>query len=271
MAEVQTEKSRRETDKQTTRLLKLLSTKLESGLRFNVYDDRLELYAKGRIHRFAAEVVSAMLEVGFVAKSAGTLLLTKTGKSALQERLGFADEAGSETSVNHRPPQSKPVQKPDSPLERLYQRKNGKGHSYLSDDQFQAGERLRSDFEKGQLQPRISANYSRAMSGSSATGRGFSALEITDFAMDARARLNRAIETLEPELAGVALDICCFLKGFELVERERQWPPRSAKLMLRTALSALSAHYGLSGRGSRSERRNHVWNAIDNRPRMFTA
>lgn len=46
-----------------------------------------------------------------------------------------------------------------------------------------------------------------------------------------------------PELCGVALDVCCFMKGLETVERERQWPVRSAKLMLRTALMALSRHY----------------------------
>ncbi|HEX2146380.1 MAG TPA: DUF6456 domain-containing protein [Pseudorhizobium sp.] len=67
-----------------------------------------------------------------------------------------------------------------------------------------------------------------------------------------------------PELAGVAVDVCCFSKGLETVERERQWPVRSGKLMLRTALLALSRHYAPPPRAS--GRTSHHWGAAGYRP-----
>jgi Domain of unknown function (DUF6456) len=150
----------------------------------------------------------------------------------------------------------------ESPLARLYQRRDRHGKAWLGEAEFAAGERLRSDFERAGLQPRISANWEASVASGS---RGGGAAEISDFAMDARKRLDAAIDALEPSLAGVTLDICCFLKGLEQVERERSWPPRSAKLMLRTALSLLARHYGLAG-SSQSKARMQHWGAADYRP-----
>lgn len=45
--------------------------------------------------------------------------------------------------------------------------------------------------------------------------------DLADSAIAARVAVNRALEAMGPELAGVALDVCCFMKGLETVERER--------------------------------------------------
>ena len=165
----------------------------------------------------------------------------------------------------------------ESPLARLYLRRRN-GVAYITDHEFQAGERLRHDFERGQLQPRLSSSPETALRSGTARKHAPAArhavAELSDSAIDARARLNRAIGFLGAGLSGVALDICCFLKGFEQVERERQWPPRSAKLMLKTALSRLVDHYGLENARPSAGRttpagRPHAWGDGSHRPALF--
>ena len=130
----------------------------------------------------------------------------------------------------------------ESPLASLMRRKGKDGAPFLSIDEFNAGERLRADFTKGMLLQRVSANWSAAVSGGRRGGNDGLA-NLTDQALAARQRLNKALASVGPELSGVLIDICCYLKGVEQVEMERQWPQRSAKLLLKAALGSLARHY----------------------------
>jgi hypothetical protein len=128
----------------------------------------------------------------------------------------------------------------ESPLAWLARRRGRDGRALIEQHQLQAGERLRLDFTVADLMPRTTANWSSPL----APGANGVALDATDTMTDARRRVHKALAAVGPELAGLLLDVCCFLKGLEDVERERQWPPRSAKIVLQLALERLARHYG---------------------------
>ncbi|MEM9574067.1 MAG: DUF6456 domain-containing protein [Pseudomonadota bacterium] len=130
----------------------------------------------------------------------------------------------------------------ESPLSSLFHRKAA-SKAWLEAEQFDAGERLRSDFEFSHLMPSITASWDPNANLSSKGGGRNSDDNLTDRVLGARQRLNQAIDAVGPEFSEILLDVCCFLKGMEQVERERQWPRRSAKLLLKAALSALARHY----------------------------
>lgn len=133
----------------------------------------------------------------------------------------------------------------ESPIATLARRPGKDGKPFLSPDLVVAAERLRRDFEIGRLQPRVTANWSASVNRGRRTGEAGGTGDLTDTALAARRRVERAVEAVGPELSGVLIDVCCFLKGLETVERERQWPARSAKLVLRIALQILARSYGL--------------------------
>jgi hypothetical protein len=138
----------------------------------------------------------------------------------------------------------------ESPLAALARIKGRDGVLFLEPAHVEAGERLRIDFTRGQMQPSLGQRWEPVHIGRQSGGPGGGA-DITESALAARLRVDRALSEVGPELSGVLLDVCCFLKRLAEVERERQWPVRSAKLMLRTALAALARHYSNPGPGSK--------------------
>ena len=147
------------------------------------------------------------------------------------------------------------VDEAESPLVWLARRKGRDGRALIEPVQLLAGERLRAEFTRAHLMPRITSNWSASV----ATGpRGASPATFTETVIGARQRVRAALDAVGPEFSGLLVDVCCFLKRLEEVERERSWPPRSAKVVLqlgpRSAGAALwparrSARQG-QGRGA---------------------
>lgn len=153
----------------------------------------------------------------------------------------------------------------ESPLAQLARRRGKSGKPFLAATEVAAGERLRSDYTRGQIMPRLGANWTAPISSGR---RSAGVADLTDAALAARLRVERAIEAVGPELAGVLIDVCCFLKGLERVEIERGWPVRSAKIVLKAALGSLQRHYEPAAAGGPPTVRRPMvhWGAEDYRP-----
>ncbi|ABQ60350.1 hypothetical protein P053_02270 [Brucella abortus 01-4165] len=155
----------------------------------------------------------------------------------------------------------------ESPLAMLYRRRNADGRAFISEDEFRAGERLRADFTRGSLMPSVTSRWDVQAGSGGHYGAGGMA-ELTDIALASRIRVERALEAVGPELSGILIDVCCFLKGLETVERERQWPVRSAKVLLKAGLAMLHRHYNPPREGERRRGAVLHWGAEDYRPEI---
>ncbi len=133
------------------------------------------------------------------------------------------------------------VDETESPLAWLARRRGRDGRPLVEPHQLQAGERLRAEFTRAHLMPRTTSNWESPISSGR---RGDGAVAATEVMIAARQRVRQALDGAGPEFAGLLLDVCCFLKGLEDVERERAWPARSAKVVLQLGLERLARHYG---------------------------
>lgn len=230
--------------------------------------------------RIAPGDLAAARRDGFVALLAtGEAALTAAGRARLEPTPGAgvvaadpaADRAADPARLTARaiegPDRSETVVLVDdaeSPLAWLRSRRDREGRPLIDDDAYRAGERLRADFTRGGLMPSVTSNW---RTGLPQGGGGACRADLTDAALAARERVRRAVEAVGPDLGGVLVDVCCFLKGLETVEAERRWPARSAKVVLRIALARLADHYAPRMRTTGPDRaRLRHWGSADYRP-----
>lgn len=218
-------------------------------------------------------VLAALAAEGILAESSNSVVLTGAGRKLAERQAAPSDvledrhpeiEAISVSSPRGR--ETILVNLAESPLGQLVRRRTKHGSPFLDSREFRAGERLRADYTRGQIMPRLGANWVASVSsGRRASGGGMA--EMTDAALSARQRVDDAIAAVGPELSGVLIDVCCFLKGLERVEIERGWPVRSAKIVLKTALGVLARHYSPQ-ENVRPRRQTLHWGTADYRPKI---
>lgn len=219
----------------------------------------------GTRRRVEPALLRAALSRGLIARQsdpdtgAHAYLVTEDGRAALR-RMSADPDSAFQDQHRHIVTRADPdfgtvsVNDLESPLAALARLKGRDGAPFLDQPLVDAGERLRADFTRGQLTPALGQRWEPVRTGP-VSGHSGGQQDLTDSALSARQRVEVAMAAIGPELSGVALDACCFLKGLSQIERERQWPVRSAKLMLRTALQALARHYATPRRSSSSSRR----------------
>jgi hypothetical protein len=122
----------------------------------------------------------------------------------------------------------------ESPLGWLYAR----GH--LPERLFDAGERLRADYERARIAPSITMRWDAVRIRGSDAG-----LSPTERQIAAEARFDGAMAAAGRGLADVLWRVVCACESVPDAERALAWPARSGKLVLRLALDRVADFYRL--------------------------
>jgi hypothetical protein len=198
----------------------------------------------------------------------GRLRLASAGLKVLRKALGHPTAAG--TGPRKKPGRKAKASKPstqETPLAWLRRRRDKDGQPLITDAQFTAGERLAADYRRAHITRRITSDWSGvAASRRSRRGAPDVGVELSDAAVAARERVNRAIAAVGSELAGILIDVCCHETGLEAAERAEGWPQRAAKVVLQLALTSLARHYGLIAPERTPFARLRHWGDEDYRP-----
>ena len=123
----------------------------------------------------------------------------------------------------------------ESPLTWLHSR----GH--LDDRQFDAGERLRADYERAQLSPSVTMRWDpvRVDCGG---GQG-DGLTPSERQLAAKARFDGAMAEAGAGLRDILWRVACACEGLPEAEKGLGWPARSGKLVLGLALDRVAGFY----------------------------
>ncbi|WP_395622368.1 DUF6456 domain-containing protein [Sphingomonas daechungensis] len=154
----------------------------------------------------------------------------------LAERAIGPNNAPKARSSKARAARSVTVNLAESPLGWLFSRQ------LVTRRQFDAGEQLRSDWERAQLSPRITMAWDAAPVSGRRGGSG-SDVDLGGAQIDAKRRFQSAIDAAGPGLSDILWRVVCSGEGMREAESALGWPARAGKLVLTLALDRIADYY----------------------------
>ncbi|SMF67568.1 DUF6456 domain-containing protein [Allosphingosinicella indica] len=140
------------------------------------------------------------------------------------------------THAGKRPVRSVTVNAVESPLGWL------KARGHVSQRQYDAGERLRADWEMAQLGASVTMRWDAPPLGRTPRGsHDHGSATLAQIA--AKRRFDAAIEAVGPGLSDIAWRTVCAGEGMRDAESALGWPARAGKLVLGLALDRLADFY----------------------------
>ncbi len=110
--------------------------------------------------------------------------------------------------------------------------------------QFEAGERLRADYERASLGPSVTMRWDAAPRAQARRGPP-EATDPTTAQISAKRRFDAALTSLGPGLNDIAWRVICAGETLPVAEKALGWPTRAGRLVLTIALDRLADGYGL--------------------------
>ena len=110
--------------------------------------------------------------------------------------------------------------------------------------QYEAGERLRADYETASLGARVTMQWNPSPVARTARGPA-TTIDPTMAQIGAKRRFDAAIGAAGPGLQDVLWRVVCAGEALPVAEKALGWPVRAGKLVLCLALDRVAAHYQL--------------------------
>ena len=124
----------------------------------------------------------------------------------------------------------------ESPLSWLH------AHGHLDDRLYDAGERLRANYERAQLGANVTMRWDPVR----VKGSGERGLNQTERQVAARSRFDGALREAGRGLEDILWRVVCAGETLPVAEKALAWPARSGKLVLKLALDRVADFYRIT-------------------------